>query len=307
MENPFDAADGWLLKFLLEDQGPEPPDLQGPQQEQSHHCAVIMATAEATATGEVDVDVGAPHPVAQHSPGTATTAVAESEEPGRPAGEGWEPDSLETSMLWPGSCSMVADVPERAPTLRMTPEELRYQEAWARSQEMHRLRASTRSRSRPAPQNRGAQRTGINKRKAVMQRRWPEKPLNKHQIAGLCEEIVAAEIATSSENFKVGLTTDLDTRFDFYRREGVTRMVLLYSAEDPELAKQLERTLISFHMNEPRCRNVAPGGEGINTGQTPVHVYVAFGGGVPPDEPRLLSFWPRATASSSRRPRQAVS
>ena len=217
MENPFDDPDEWLLRFLLEDsERPGPPDPQGPHREQNHHCSAVMATAEATATtGEVDVDVGVADPSTQDSPGAATTGLAESEE---------------TSMLWPGSCSMFADVPERSPshTLRVTPEELRYQETWARNLEMRRTSRGTRSRSRPAPAKvRGAQRTGIHTRKAVRQRGFPEKPLTRQQIATACKDIIEAEIADSSANFKVGLTTDLETRFDYYQREGVTRMVLL--------------------------------------------------------------------------------
>lgn len=295
MGNPFDDPDGWLLRFLLEDEGAEPPDFQGPhrEQNQNHHCSAVLATAEATpTTREVDVDVGVADPLTQELPGAATTGEAESEE---------------TPMLWPGSCSMFADVPEPSPchVVQVTPEELRYQEAWARNREMHRLRDSTsvvtRSRSRPAPAKVGrAQRTGIHTRKAVRQRGFPEKPLTRQQIASECKDIIEIEIGATSANFKVGLTTDLETRFDYYQREGVTRMVLLYSADDPELARQLERTLIGCYINGPRCRNKAPGGEGIHTGQTPVHVYVVFGGGVPPDDPPLLSFWPRATARSRK-------
>ena len=195
----------------------------------------------------------------------------------------WEP---EPEILMPGSCSMVADEDSRSP-VRLSAEESRYQKLWAQGQ------AATRDRSRPARSQR-AGRPGVDCSKKVLQTRWPQAPLNWMQIARACEDIINAEVNGCSANFKIRSATDVSTRFDFYRREGVTRMVLLHSTDDPNVAIRLERNLISCYRTGPRCRNVAPGGEGINTLVTPVHVYVAFGGESIPETPRLLEFWPRS-------------
>ena len=195
----------------------------------------------------------------------------------------WE---LEPEILMPGSCSMVADEDSRSP-VRLSAEESRYQKLWAQGQ------AARRDRSRPAQSQRAGGR-GVDCRTAVKQTRWPQAPLNWTQIARACEDVINAEVDACSANFKIGLAADSRTRFDFYRREGVTRMVLLHSTDDPNVAIRLERNLISCYRTGPRCRNVAPGGKGINTLVTPVHVYVAFGGEGIPETPRLLEFWPRS-------------
>ena len=88
-----------------------------------------------------------------------------------------------------------------------------------------------------------------------------------------------------ARTFKIGVTTAPAARFhdpDFgYQRLGYSRFLILYDAPpgQPMAAAFLEAALIKHFRPTEGCRNVAPGGEGIDArGQAVYVVYVALTG-----------------------------
>lgn len=203
---------------------------------------------------------------------------------------------IHDDCLMPGSHSSGPDPEDRPdpPTAMAQIQHQAYLEhSW--NVDLQKARARERSRQIRSGMDRpGVDRSGICSARAVRQRRWPERPLSWEQLAQACESAADGEIRRSPElNFKIGVTTCMETRFGHYVKEGVSLMVLLHAAEEAPLAVWLERRLISCYRSGPRCRNVAPGGEGVNTLHAPVFVYIVFGGALPLQESRLLSYWPR--------------
>lgn len=114
------------------------------------------------------------------------------------------------------------------------------------------------------------------------------------QALELCKDKIRSILERHPEdNFKIGLTADLEVRLDGYEREGARTLVAVYSTDSVAEAVLLERGCIGHFCSNERCRNQAPGGEGMGRGRTPVYLYVALGGAVPPKatEEGLLFQW----------------
>lgn len=75
--------------------------------------------------------------------------------------------------------------------------------------------------------------------------------------------------------FKLGLTANPITRFEFYKEANYTHMALLHVSDQLGVAQMLEAALIAFHLSTHECRNERFGGEGPPTEGEPFHfVYV---------------------------------
>jgi hypothetical protein len=83
----------------------------------------------------------------------------------------------------------------------------------------------------------------------------------------------------AATSFKVGMTSNPFQRWEFYdqERQGWSRLVLLAAFEVAETAAERESSLIHVFKDDEKCRNQAPGGEGLEqmkkSGQ-PYFVYV---------------------------------
>jgi hypothetical protein len=103
------------------------------------------------------------------------------------------------------------------------------------------------------------------------------------QVLELCKDKIRGVLRRHPEdNFQIGLTTDLEVRMGGYEREGARTLVAVYSTDSTSEAVFLERSCIGHLGADARCRNKAPGGEGMHRDVTPVFLYVALGGEIPP-------------------------
>jgi hypothetical protein len=82
------------------------------------------------------------------------------------------------------------------------------------------------------------------------------------------------------ERFYVGVTSDPEGRWDRHSRNGWCKMVVLYEAFSPKIAREMEMELIDYAFN---CgfrippENVGMGGEGILDGRRYHYIYVLVG------------------------------
>ena len=63
--------------------------------------------------------------------------------------------------------------------------------------------------------------------------------------------------------YKVGITHDCDARFEVYKSQNWSNMLVMASSEDLGFIEMLEAALISHHSHRVQCRNVLMGGEGM--------------------------------------------
>ncbi|CAE7621704.1 unnamed protein product [Symbiodinium sp. CCMP2592] len=63
--------------------------------------------------------------------------------------------------------------------------------------------------------------------------------------------------------YKIGITHDYEDRFQLYRKNGWTKMLIMFQSSDLGSVEMLEAALISHHAHLQQCRNVLRGGEGM--------------------------------------------
>lgn len=85
--------------------------------------------------------------------------------------------------------------------------------------------------------------------------------------------------------YKLGLSRDPNFRFHNlsfgYWQEGCTCLVVLHKLSNVSLSRRLERDCIAEFSSDRRCRNIAPGGEGIaafSSRGADLALYIVFGG-----------------------------
>ena len=81
-------------------------------------------------------------------------------------------------------------------------------------------------------------------------------------------------------HFKVGITYTPHKRFwdDDYRN--LRRMTVALCTENCELTASAEETAIARLRSDPRCKNIAPGGESYSHGVSPHFLYIVFGSAI---------------------------
>jgi hypothetical protein len=115
---------------------------------------------------------------------------------------------------------------------------------------------------------------------------------SKESVSDLCKDRMKQIIDAKPElNFKIGLTTDCESRLDRYEQEGARILVAVHQTDSIPDAVYFERCCIGHFSSHVRCRNKAPGGEGMNRGVSPVFLYVTLGG--PPRASNSDSTWLR--------------
>jgi hypothetical protein len=189
-------------------------------------------------------------------------------------------DDSVAGLLMPGSCMPGPD-PE-APS-----DQLQQPRAWSRL-------ACAAVRSRSPPSTRSPCRvleSGVHYRRvptamATSGWRWRSLQLSgtrcyfpRDHILELCQIKIRQIVeARPQVNYKIGLTTDCEARLFGYKQEGARVLVVVHQTPSVSDAVYFETGCISCFAADSRCRNVAPGGEGMSRGVSPVFLYVALGG-----------------------------
>ena len=65
--------------------------------------------------------------------------------------------------------------------------------------------------------------------------------------------------------YKIGITHDAFARFELYKQNGWSKMVVLFQTQELAQVEMLEAALISHHAHTKQCRNILKGGEGMRT------------------------------------------
>ena len=76
--------------------------------------------------------------------------------------------------------------------------------------------------------------------------------------------------ATGGESlaiYKIGISHNCENRFELYKSNGWSKMVVMFESSDLGLVEMLEAALISHHRENTACRNILKGGEGLRDGR----------------------------------------
>ena len=113
---------------------------------------------------------------------------------------------------------------------------------------------------------------------------WRQCLLGYDNISYHCREIAKKLIIGDGRvNYKIGIAMDVEDRYENrtfgYKLEGCFALAVLFATSNTVMAKDLERDLIAEFRDDSRCRNIAPGGEGISDRTVgEISVYIVFGG-----------------------------
>ena len=87
------------------------------------------------------------------------------------------------------------------------------------------------------------------------------------KVLAHCQEAIhKLRMGTGGESlaiYKVGITHDYEDRFELYRKNGWTKMLIMFQSSDLDFVEMLEAALISHHVHLRQCRNILRGGEGM--------------------------------------------
>ena len=75
-------------------------------------------------------------------------------------------------------------------------------------------------------------------------------------------------MATGGEQlciYKVGITHNCQARFELYKSNGWSKMLVMFASSDLGQIEMLEAAVISHHQTNQQCRNISKGGEGMRT------------------------------------------
>jgi hypothetical protein len=101
----------------------------------------------------------------------------------------------------------------------------------------------------------------------------------QNAVAPLMQKITGYR--RSWERVKIGVTSDPERRWNQHIPDGWEKMVLLYEAYTPAIAREIEQKLIAEareHHFRLGTENINPGGEGITDEDRPNYVYVLVTG-----------------------------
>lgn len=245
-------SDDWLLEFLLE----APAAVSASESHGSRSSA--SAAPEA-------------HAISSAPPEATAVSIEEGV-----ADIGIAVEDTESEMLMPGSY-----MDGSSDNVRHSSEP-RAEHSWSANQS--RERSPPRQRKYPTGVNFSVVRNPVYEAGVLRRFTW-------QQVLELCKDKIRGVLRRHpQDNFKIGLTTDLEVRIGGYEREGARTLVAVYSTDSTSEAIFLERSCIGHFGADMRCRNVAPGGEGMHRGVTPVFLYVALGGEIPPKTTDSLLF-----------------